>query len=178
MKLKTTIGKLKSFKPCQPMFDDFLIKLREQRNEEIGDDTEISLVEILELSGICEAVWSLRTQEYADILLFAKDVTKMLEENFNCITSSLNTYTPNSIFTLGEINGSILRLLKMAQRMVPEKRPLADLLSDILLHAVENMSVYIAARKRLNSKKENIKVIEQVLKDVKELFIKHFSDGR
>jgi hypothetical protein len=74
--MKTTIGRLKGFNPCQPDFDDFVDKLSVIRDCEITDETEVSILEILDLAGVRHAFWSLRTQEYIDYCLILADVAE------------------------------------------------------------------------------------------------------
>jgi hypothetical protein len=74
--MKTTIGRLKGFNPCQPDFDDFIDKLSIIRDCKITDETEVSILEILDIAGAQAAYWSLRTQDYKDDCLILADVLK------------------------------------------------------------------------------------------------------
>jgi hypothetical protein len=70
-KMKTTFREIKSFNPCKKGW----IKLMEL-NPENDMDKEVTILEILNHSGVKDAFWALRTQDYRDYCLIRADVAE------------------------------------------------------------------------------------------------------
>jgi len=71
--MKTTLKELKELKECGGLFD--YDKLTSNLGTE-NLDTEVTILEILNLNGIKDAVYALRTQKYKDYCLFNADVAE------------------------------------------------------------------------------------------------------
>ena len=69
--MKTTLRKIKSFNPCLPGWRTLC--------EGLGTtdpDTEVSILQILEINGVEDAFWALRTQKYKDYCLVLADIAE------------------------------------------------------------------------------------------------------
>jgi len=67
--MKTTLGKIKSFNPCVPGWKKLCKSLGTTNL-----DTEVSILQILEINGVEDAFWALRTQEYEDYCIVIADI--------------------------------------------------------------------------------------------------------
>jgi hypothetical protein len=74
--METTLNKIKSFNPCQEGWQ----KLLKHLGKTAGDDSPLTIAEILKSNGVKDAVWALRTVEGHDreIRLFACDCAEMV----------------------------------------------------------------------------------------------------
>ena len=73
--MKITLGELKMYNACTDRYKH-LCECLKKAGKEIKDDTEVSILEILDCNGVKDAFWALRTQKYEDYCLILADVAE------------------------------------------------------------------------------------------------------
>ncbi|MCK4521268.1 MAG: hypothetical protein KAU20_01750, partial [Nanoarchaeota archaeon] len=75
--MKTTLERIKKYQPCT----DGWRKLCEGLGTS-EPQTEVTILQILEINGVQDAFWALRTQDYRDYCLLLVGVAETILQNF------------------------------------------------------------------------------------------------
>ncbi|MCP3658970.1 MAG: hypothetical protein GY830_01075 [Bacteroidetes bacterium] len=85
--MDTTLNKIREHSPCQPSWEKLLASLGKTKS----DDEPISFKYLLDVLGIVDAVWCLRTLDYKEQCLFLADVAESVLSDFE---KHINDPTP------------------------------------------------------------------------------------
>ena len=107
--LKTTLNTIRSHSPCSDGWATLLRSL----GKTTADDTEVSLVQILDSNGIRDAIWALRCFDYRDYCLALADVAEAVlyiyESNYSSDTRVRDCICAIRQYHKGEIAATELR---------------------------------------------------------------------
>jgi hypothetical protein len=107
--MKTTLGKIKEFTPCQSGWKKLCKGLGTN-----SPDTEVTILQILEINGVKDTFWALRTQEYKNYCLILADIAESvlyIYEEKNSSTAPRKAIEGVRLYHSGDINHDELKAL-------------------------------------------------------------------